>query len=70
MIVIISPWLVDYTLTEKFKADDLRMLYKMCFEVTGKVSIALPNMFNGASCIVHTHTHTHTCINKFYWLIL
>jgi len=30
--------LVEYALTEKFKADDLRMLYKVCFEVTGKVS--------------------------------
>ena len=29
---------MDQTLTEKFKADDLRMLYKLCFEVTGKVS--------------------------------
>ena len=29
--------LVEQTLTEKFKADDLRMLYKLCFEVTGKV---------------------------------
>ena len=33
-----SVLLVDQTLTEKFKADDLRMLYKLCFEVTGKVS--------------------------------
>ena len=32
---------VDYTLTEKFKADGLRVLYKFCFEVHGKVSIIL-----------------------------
>lgn len=29
---------VEQTLTEKFKADDLRMLYKLCFEVTGKTT--------------------------------
>ena len=25
-------------MTENFKVDDLKMLYKLCFEVTGKVS--------------------------------
>lgn len=29
---------VDYTLSEKFKADGLRMLYRLCFEANGKVS--------------------------------
>ena len=29
---------VEQALNEKFKVDDLKMLYKLCFEVTGKVS--------------------------------